>query len=193
MGRGLARFNDAEEAMLYLRACPALVRCHRCKALATVECGRVYCCSCGYNGVPTANLAETVRAFISTKCGDCGQWLSWFGTSNSSGTKMLRCRCGGARRYGMTLNGSLHLGQEPRTGLPLWLRAEFRGRLLWALNEPHLDFLERYVAAGVREQSPGNSTLASRLPAWIKSAKHRPALVKTLRRMRETLPEIQRH
>lgn len=86
-------------------------------------------------------------------------------------------------------NGALDRGQEPRTGLPLWLRTEFRGRLLWAVNEPHLDFLERFVAAGVREQSPGNSTLASRLPAWIKSAKHRPALLRVFARMRSTLPE----
>ncbi|WP_205324503.1 hypothetical protein [Glycomyces sp. YM15] len=86
-------------------------------------------------------------------------------------------------------NGALDRGQEPRTGLPLWLQTEFRGRLLWAVNEPDLDFLERFVAAGVREQSRGNSTLASRLPAWIKSAKHHPALVKALAGMRATLPE----
>jgi hypothetical protein len=85
--------------------------------------------------------------------------------------------------------GSLEQGQEPRTGLPLWLRTEFRGRLLWAVNEPHLDFMERFVAAGVREQRPGNATLASRLPDWIKSAKHRPALLRALARMRATLPQ----
>lgn len=87
------------------------------------------------------------------------------------------------------LAGVLERGQEPRTGLPLWLQTEFRGRLLWAVNEPHLDFMERFVAAGVREQSRGNSTLASRLPAWVKAAKHRPALLKALAGMRATLPE----
>jgi hypothetical protein len=96
-----------------------------------------------------------------------------------------------SQRFDLTVLpvGSLHQGQEPRTGLPLWLQTEFRGRLLWAVNEPHLDFMERYVAAGVREQVRVNSTLASRLPAWIKSAKHRPALLKAFAKMRATLPE----
>jgi hypothetical protein len=183
------RFSDADEAMRYLKTCPALVHCHRCDALATVRCGRVYCCACGYNGVPAPNRADRMPAWISTRCGACGRWLSWRGMRNASGTKLLRCPCGGKERFAMSVHGSLQRGQEPRTGLPLWLQTDFRGRLLWAVNEPHLDFLERYVAAGIREQSPGNSTLASRLPAWIKSAKHRPALLRALRKMRSTLPE----
>ncbi|GAA4910381.1 hypothetical protein LX16_2721 [Stackebrandtia albiflava] len=194
MGRGLGRFSDADDPMRYLRICPALVRCHRCDGLATVRCGRAYCGGCGYNGVPAPDRVMRTANRISTRCGDCGQWLTWWGTRNASGVRLMRCRCGWSRRFDMTAvpMGSLYRGQEPRTGLPLWLRSEFRGRLLWAVNEAHLDFLERYVAAGVREQSPGNSTLASRLPAWIKSAKHRPALLRTLGRMRATLPDSPR-
>lgn len=51
----------------------------------------------------------------------------------------------------------------------------------------HLDFLERYVAAGLREQEPGNASLASRLPAWIKSRKNRAAVLRGLHRLRATL------
>jgi hypothetical protein len=191
MGSGLSRFSDTDEAMRYLKTSPALVRCHRCGGLATVMDGRACCGRCGYNGVPAPSGLERPHWRISTWCRGCGRWLTWQGRRNASGTKLMRCRCGWSRRFDMAIlpRGSLDRGQEPRTGLPLWLRTEFRGRLLWAVNEPHLDFMERFVAAGVREQSPGNSTLASRLPAWIKSAKHRPALLKALARMRSTLPE----
>jgi hypothetical protein len=63
----------------------------------------------------------------------------------------------------------------------MWLR----GELLWAADEGHLTFLKHYVAAGIRETSSSNSSLASELPAWIKSAKHRAALVRRLRHLRE--------
>lgn len=78
-------------------------------------------------------------------------------------------------------------GIDPSSGLRLWLSVPFRGRVLWALNADHLTFLENYVAAGLRETAPGNGRLASRLPAWIKSAKNRDDIVRALARLRERL------
>ncbi|ONF71350.1 hypothetical protein [Amycolatopsis keratiniphila] len=73
-------------------------------------------------------------------------------------------------------------------GLELWLQAPCKGEILWAYREAHLDYLERYVASGLREQAPNrNSSLASRLPAWIKSAKNRDDVVRALSRMRASL------
>ncbi|MFD0556901.1 hypothetical protein FB566_2154 [Stackebrandtia endophytica] len=190
MGSRLERFSDAHETMRYLKTCPSLVRCHRCAAMAIVRCGRSFCDSCGYHGVPNTREVDQALHRVSAKCKNCGQELTGHGTRNASGFIQLRCRCGGSQPFDMArlFVGSLRHGQEPRTGLPLWLRADFRGRVLWAVNERHLSFLERFVAAGIREQCPGNSSLASRLPAWIKSAKHRPALVAALRKLRATLP-----
>lgn len=80
-------------------------------------------------------------------------------------------------------------GTAPRyRGLDLWLQTPCLGRVLWALDETHLDFLERYVAAGLREEEPINRSLASRLPRWIKAAKHRNAVTRALTRLRATLP-----
>ena len=190
MGSRLDRFSDAHETMRYLKTCPALVRCHRCDALAIVKCGHTSCSECGYNGVPNPHDVERLTHRIEAKCPDCRLWLTWQGKRNASGIKLLRCRCGGSRQFDMTKLrvGEWSRGQEPRTGLTLWLQADFRGRLLWAVNWSHLNFLQRFVAAGIREQSPGNSTQVSRLPAWIKSAKNRPDLLKTLRRMESSLP-----
>lgn len=86
--------------------------------------------------------------------------------------------------------------------LELWLQTPCCGETLWAYNADHLDFLEQYVAAPLRERAhpdgttlsrtgARNSSLASRLPAWIKSAKNRNDVVRCigkLRRMLESPP-----
>jgi len=67
---------------------------------------------------------------------------------------------------------------------PLWLQTPCCNETLWALNTRHLDFLERYVAAELRE-GQGHGTLASKLPQWIMSAKNRDDVLKCIRRLRE--------
>ncbi len=34
-------------------------------------------------------------------------------------------------------------GTATYRGLPLWLQTDYRGELLWAYDEAHLDFLDR--------------------------------------------------
>jgi hypothetical protein len=70
---------------------------------------------------------------------------------------------------------------------PLWLQIPCCGDLLWALNEDHLDFLEEYVQATLREAHP-NGTMASRLPDWMKSAKNREDVLKCIRKLRALVP-----
>jgi hypothetical protein len=72
---------------------------------------------------------------------------------------------------------------------PLWLQTPCCGEVLWAYNERHLEFLEGYVGAQLRERLRGehgwsNASMASRLPGWIKSAKKRAEVMKGLARLR---------
>ncbi|MFD0527553.1 hypothetical protein ACFQ1I_10585 [Kitasatospora arboriphila] len=64
-------------------------------------------------------------------------------------------------------------GTDPVSGLPLRLRTDVRGNVLRALDAAHVDAVEAYVSAVLRPPARGNGTPASRLPAWIKSAKNR--------------------
>jgi hypothetical protein len=76
------------------------------------------------------------------------------------------------------------------TGLPLWLQTPCAGQVLWAWNTWHLDFIGRYVSADLRERTPNiNTSLASRLPRWIKSAKHRDEVLKGIARLRSRLAQ----
>ncbi|MBP2472260.1 hypothetical protein JOF53_001132 [Crossiella equi] len=79
---------------------------------------------------------------------------------------------------------------DPYFRLPLWLQADCRGELLWALNREHLDYLESYVSARLREHEPGHFTLSlvARLPRWLTSAKNRDEVLRVLGRLRATLP-----
>ena len=78
-------------------------------------------------------------------------------------------------------------------GLPLWLQMRCCGELLWAYNAEHLAFLEAFVGARLRERRRSaeygwsNGALASRLPAWLKSRKHREEVLACIDRLRRTL------
>lgn len=73
-------------------------------------------------------------------------------------------------------------------GLDLWLKTSCCGEMLWVYNRKHLDFLENYVSAKLRERMPHrNKSLASRLPKWIKSAKNRDQVLKAIAKLKEKL------
>jgi hypothetical protein len=75
---------------------------------------------------------------------------------------------------------------DPYFGTPLWLATDCRGHVLWAYNAEHLDLLEAYVSARLRERGsiPGSMSLVERLPAWIKDGRHRSEVLSGLRRLR---------
>lgn len=83
---------------------------------------------------------------------------------------------------------------DPLFGLPLWLQAPCCGHVLWAYNEPHLDFLEAYVRATLRERqgSKGNHHgIAIRLPRWMKLAHHRTPILKEIQSLRDKLSKVE--
>jgi hypothetical protein len=80
--------------------------------------------------------------------------------------------------------------------LPLWLQTPCCGDMLWALNEAHLAFLEDYVRAVLREDTPRdqlpanairNGSIASRLPGWIKSARNRDEILRAIDKLKKTM------
>lgn len=78
-------------------------------------------------------------------------------------------------------------------GYNLWLQIECAGNSLWAFNTRHLNVLEKFVSANLRQRNMDkewgwhNSSLVSRLPKWIKSSKNRESILKSLKKLREKL------
>ncbi len=70
--------------------------------------------------------------------------------------------------------------------LPLWLEISCCNETLWAYNYKHLEFIENYVAAKIRERVPNiNKSTASRLPKWITSAKNRDEILKVIAKLKD--------
>ncbi len=74
---------------------------------------------------------------------------------------------------------------EPAS-LPLYLTTQVAGETLWVDNLQHLELLEEYLGAKVRERGPvPGLTMMARLPAWMKAATTRPKILRGLRHLRE--------
>jgi hypothetical protein len=60
--------------------------------------------------------------------------------------------------------------------------------VLWAVNVDHLAFLENYVVAKLRERVPNqNGSVVSRLPKWLKEARHRKEIIACIAQLRRSL------
>ncbi|MEU6858945.1 hypothetical protein AB0B28_08750 [Glycomyces sp. NPDC046736] len=195
MASELPRFVEDEQPVKYLRGFDhALVHCPRCDGMAVrrrdrLTCDgmamrrtdRLTCESCAYTSDLHRKPEPEPVPPQPVMCADCNRYLGTYRTD----LRLHRMVC---RVCGWTKEPTIHHISKPLPRTRLWLETDFRGERLWAVNEQHLRFLEDYVAAGVRETGSFNSTLASRLPAWIKSAKNRDDLLKTLAKLRTRLP-----
>lgn len=131
------------------------------------------------------------------RCEKCAEVLNWpsdhqvtFPAYIMFAPKRLACRhCGYVKDTEKGLSApnrtwaSLH---DPYFDAPLWLQTSCCGEVLWAYNREHLDALEDFVGAELRDAYP-NGTMASRLPAWLKSAKNREDVLKGIRKLREMI------
>lgn len=109
-------------------------------------------------------------------------------------TRRLICStCGCIREWSFSEVGPPE-GQDPYFRQPLWLTVSCCGELLWAYNESHLDFIEQFVGATLREHCRhptngwSNQSLANRFPGWLKAAGHRDEVLKACVKLRAKLP-----
>lgn len=185
MGRKPARFIQSDHPVKYMGHYDhALVHCPRCDGMAVRRGGRVTCGSCAFTSElhrkPNEDKAKPPQIVM---CSECNRHVGTYRAGRP--LQRLRCqRCGWTREPDAK---SSWREPKPEKWARLWLEIEFRGERLWALNEQHLSFMEDYVAAGVRETGSFNSTIASRLPAWVKSGKNRDDLLRALAKLRARL------
>ncbi|WP_407549240.1 hypothetical protein QOM21_09090 [Streptomyces sp. Pv4-95] len=140
----------------------------------------VLCPGCGGRAVvvPRPDLPELrywtemhfrPRRLVCQLCGTTKEW-----TAERKGNALIAATLGGP--------------DDPFFEQPLWLQTPCCNELLWAYNGRHVDVLEAYVAARLRERAgyPAMSML-DRLPAWMKSARNRTEVLRGLQRLRSRL------
>lgn len=124
---------------------------------------------------------------VLVECPRCaGQALVVYGDI----VRMTCLRCGRSEDAGrdgvrLTWQSARQDGLEPAFGLRLWLVTTCcGGNVLWAFNELHLDYLERFVASADRDRDfpapPGNRGLAFKLPKWMQLAGNRAELLRSI-------------
>jgi len=75
----------------------------------------------------------------------------------------------------------------------LWLQTPCCGSVLWVYNEKHLNWLDAYISADLRERRRSNEwgwsnqSMASRLPQWMQSSKNRDKVLAGLSRLRQMI------
>ena len=137
----------------------------------------VVCPRCSARALVQAATTSRPPRLTCSKCG-----LSRLWTSTTKGVMTSR----NARHWP---KGQYALGDaaDPYFHLPLWLQVTCSAGVVWAFNERHLDYLLGYVAAESRcrpNRTPSglrNALLESRLPRWMKLAKHRAEIVSAIR------------
>ena len=118
--------------------------------------------------------------------------------SESAGTfdarRLVCASCGLSRDWaGNEVGNGPDTPRDCYFHLPIWLQTECCGHTLWAYNLRHLDLLESFVGAVLREHRPhpehgwSNRSWMNRLPEWITSAKNREDILKAISRLRKRI------
>lgn len=171
------------------------IRCPRCGARTTVlreghrGPGRVACGQCAFTARSDVDgWLGPQRGHVRKRCPRCGSWVEQSVKQGGHDPAHLVCTCGWAFYEAVQWSPIASGPVDPSLGLALWLQAPFKGELLWAYNAAHLQFVRNFVAADIRTREPNkNSSLASRLPPWMKSAGNRDRLLALLGKMERTL------
>ncbi|MCT4592681.1 MAG: hypothetical protein N4A57_00185 [Anaeromicrobium sp.] len=128
------------------------------------------------------------------KCPQCGKFTVVKSFPNERGSflfykkRSLVCNnCGFVKVY---RNSGGVIGSD----YPLWLEVNCCGEKLWSYNLKHLEYIERFVSASIREgycdeHGWKNNSMVSRLPKWIKERKNRDEILKCIKRMKDSIPK----
>ena len=101
-----------------------------------------------------------------------------------AGCALVRERSADTRTLGIPL--------DPYFGLPLWFSTTFRGHALWAYNSEHLEVLDNFVRATLRERFDQGQirpmSMIEKLPGWFGSSANRTELLKAIAGLRSDQP-----
>lgn len=173
----------------------ARFRCGHCACVADAPASTWYERRSLPDGIPWFG---PVVASGSRACGACGhRWVTLERRlaripAHAPSTIDASCgRCGHSQPVAAHwwADADIARGLEPFFGLSLAWREPCRnGREIWAFGPSHLAELKRYVLSTLRERGcEHNRSYFMRLPAWIKSAKHRDEVVAAIGRIEKRM------
>lgn len=186
-------------------------RCPRCDGQAIITAdieykvplwfnsAKVLCLQCTFHQKWTkGKLYNRVVGSSQQRCPNCGhKWLrarieSEAGKRLSNKQSVICPTCN--QRVAIDLKWSIEwqgdLPVDPYFGYDLWLQAECCGKILWVYNENHLQTLRSYIEARIRDgRYRGKWSMITRLPHWVKAAKNRDCVVKSINTLEKRLKQ----
>jgi len=132
-----------------------------------------------------------IEIFAKTKnCGFCGSEFKFSQKVDKYNTEaIIKCEvCLKEKLYTIDYNHTYANNKQatdPYFGLQLWLQTTIEKNIFWAYNYEHLEYLEKFVSAKLREQEfISKYSLSQRLPNFIKLAKNRDRILKIIERQK---------
>ena len=183
------RFKDKNHLIWHFTK-QILVHCPTCneQAIVTDEEGcdvKLFCPSClllKTNNRKQYTISQNIR------CSNCGKINYFYRTEMSQKEKKqtITCSCSHTEQFQpkyteTTVLGVAKDGTDFYFNTKLWLSKPFKNELFWAFNYKHLAYLKKYIEAKLRERNNRtHKTMVEILPQFIKSAKNRDELLKTI-------------
>ena len=172
------------------------VHCARCDGPARIDARGMECMRCGYMTIQDRDRYSYRWGLIRQDhplCVNCRKPLPVEPrptASKKDGELYVRVKCPNCaeiedyRAY--PASPPKGASKSEPASLPLYLTTQVAGETLWVDNLQHLELLEEYLGAKVRERGPvPGLTMMARLPAWMKSTTARPKILRGLRHLRE--------
>lgn len=170
------------------------IECPQCDGPATNSSHGAHCRRCGYMTVQRRGSESASWGRIALDnplCSHCRGPLPQRAMPTArmvDGKMKLRIRCPACAK---TVDYPARYAFPPegpgggRIWRPLYLRTQVSGHELAVDNLAHLDALEAWLGASLRERGPvAGLTMMARLPRWMKTATMRPKIVRALRHLR---------
>ncbi|WP_433862879.1 hypothetical protein [Sphingobacterium thalpophilum] len=126
----------------------------------------VICPSCARQAVASVDYASKKSRLLCPSCG--------YNKNKTTETRMFG------------IKGHIETAAHTYFSATLWLVHPFKNDVVWAYNYAHLDYLESYISATLREHKDrSHFTLLEKLPKFYHDAKNRAALLKLINKMRK--------
>ena len=170
------------------------VHCPECDGAAKSTGSSVSCAHCGYTTVPSLKPYGEKWAYPASSnplCSHCRKPLDRRDrptARHEDGTLFVRIRCDHCDKTEdyPGLPGSAPSGSRSYRLLRRFLETQVAGETLWLNNLAHLEALEDWLGAKVRERGPQPGlTMMARLPRWMKASTNRDKVLRGLAQLRE--------
>jgi hypothetical protein len=97
----------------------------------------------------------------------------------------VHCGCNKETTTALIPKGTIDMSANWYFEVEYWLKAPFKNDVFWAYNDKHMEYLERYIGATLREHKDrSHFTLLEKLPKFYHEAKNREPLLKIIAKLK---------